>query len=191
MLLCIRFTLHPLAARVKEANVELLVNNAPIVVLRPESVDDDESSRTVRQKLSGEFKIGYAPAGVEGTVGVERESEREQKSERRVRGSGVHTCRAVWTLRENAQNKKGIHLSFVAVLVVQSKCLISDLDGGLKVDLEVRAKLGPSSGDALRIRRILARSTKSFDGKTLHGFRPATLDISDTFFVKTDIDATS
>ncbi|KAM6520022.1 hypothetical protein FALCPG4_013579 [Fusarium falciforme] len=185
MLLCVGFTFHPLETRVKEASVEIALNKATIAVLQPESLDDDETTETVRKKLSGEFKIGYAPAGVEGTVGAERESEREKTSERRIRGSGVHTPRAVWTLRENTQNKKGIHLEFVTVLIAQSRSPADDAGGGLEVDLEIRAKLGPSIGNGLGIRHILTRTTKRFDGKTLLGFRPATLDISKTFFVKT------
>ncbi|KAK0751403.1 hypothetical protein B0T18DRAFT_485995 [Schizothecium vesticola] len=162
MLLCIDFTFHPLKTRVKEAYVEISLNKGTIAVLQPERIDDDETTETVRQKLSGNFTIGYALAGTKGAVGAERESEREKTSERRIRGSGVHTDRAVWTLRENAGNKKGIHLKFVAVLIVQLRAP----DGSLEVDLEVRAKLGPSIGNGLGIRRILVRSTKRFDGKT-------------------------
>jgi len=45
---------------------------------------------------------------------------------------------------------------------------------GLEVDLEIRAKLGPSFGNGLGIRWILTRTSKRFDGKTLLGFRPVT-----------------
>ena len=178
MLLCITFTFHPLETRVKEAQVEIGLNKGTIAVLQPDSIDDDETVETVRKKLSGDFKIGYAPAGVEGVLSAERESEREKTSERRIRGSGVHTDRAVWTLRENAQNKKGIHLKLVAVLIVRPRAT----DRSLEVDLEIRAKLGPSIGNGLGIRRILARTTKRFDGKSMLGFRPTTLDISKEWF---------
>ncbi|KAK5651723.1 hypothetical protein OQA88_11792 [Cercophora sp. LCS_1] len=165
---------------VTAAHVEIGLNKGTITVLQPESIDDDETVDTVRKKLSGDFKIGYAPAGVEGLVSAERESEREKTSERRIRGSGVHTDRAVWTLRENARNKKGIHLKFVAVLIVRPRAP----DRSLEVDLEIRAKLGPSIGNGLGIRRILARRTKQFDGKSMLGFRPTTLDISKEWFNK-------
>ncbi len=108
MLLCIGFTFHPFQTRVKKAVVEILLNKATIAVLQPDRLDDDETAETVHKKLRGKFKIGYAPAGVEGTIGVERESERENRSERRIRGSGLRTSRVVWTLKENTQNKNGI-----------------------------------------------------------------------------------
>jgi hypothetical protein len=179
MLLCIDFTFHPLETRVKEADVEIAWNKATIAILQPESIDDDETSETVRKKLSGEFKIGYEPIGVGGSVGGERESEREKKSERRIRGSGLHTDRAVWTLRENSQNKNGIHLKFVTVLIVKISSGV-----GIELDLEIRAKLGPSIGNGLGIRKAIISTTKQFDGKTLLGSRPATLDISTTCFTK-------
>lgn len=180
MLLCVDFAFHPLETRVKEASVELALTGATVAVLQPESIDDDETTETVRKKLNGEFKIGYAPAGVEASIGVERESEREKTSERRIRGSGIRTSRAVWTLRENSSNKKGIHLKFSTVLIVQSQ----GPGSGLEVDLEIRAKLGPSIGNGLGIRRIITRSSKGFDGSAPLGFRPTALDISETCFVR-------
>jgi hypothetical protein len=180
VLLCVSFTFHPFETRVKEASVELALNKAIIAVLQPESVDDDETSEMVRKKLSGEFKIGYAAAGVEASVGAERESEREKTSERRIRGSGVHTPRATWTLRENSRNKKGIHLKFVTVLIARPQGAAA---GGLELDVEIRAKLGPSLGNGLGIRHALARTTKRLDGATALGFTPSTLDISKNIFV--------
>jgi hypothetical protein len=175
-LLAIDFVFHPFESRVKEADVELAFNNkATIAVLQPESVDDSESEETVRHKLYGEFSIGYPPAGVNAKAGSERETEQKKKFALRIRGSGNNTKRATWTLRENPQTRDGIHLSFMAVIILQ-------VDGGIEVDVEIRAKIGTTVKNLLGIRKIITQQTKKFDGKTLLGTRPQALDIKESFF---------
>lgn len=175
MLLVINFTFHPFESRVKEAFVDLSFAKGSITVLQPESIDDSETTETIRKKLTGELKLGYPPAGVQGGVGAERETETTTTSTLRIRGSGAHSQRAIWTLKENPKDRKGIHLKFTAVV-------IAAVQGMVEVDFEIRAKLGLSVGNSLAIRKIITRKTFGFDGKTLLGFRPTTLDIHERCF---------
>jgi hypothetical protein len=174
-LLAIDFVFHPFESRVKEADVELAFNKATVAVLQPESVDDSESEETIRHKLYGEFSIGYPPAGVNVKAGSERETEQKKKFALRIRGSGNNTKRATWTLRENPQARDGIHLNFMAVVILK-------VDGGMEVDVEIRAKISPAVKNLLGIRKIIAQQTKKFDGKTLLGTRPQALDIKESLF---------
>lgn len=175
-LLTINFVFHPFESRVKEADVELAFNNkATIAVLQPESIDDSESEETIRHKLYGEFSIGYPPAGANAKAGNERETEQKKKFALRIRGSGSDTHRATWTLRENPQARDGIHLNFMAVIIVKA-------DGEMEVDIEIRAKIGTTAKNLLGIRKIITQETKKFDGKNLLGTRPQALDIKESFF---------
>jgi len=175
-LLVISFHFQPFVSRVKGADVELAFNNkANIALLQPESINDSESDETIRHKLYAELSLGYPPAGVEAKTGSERETERKKKYAERIRGSGISTSRATWTLRENPQARDGIHLRFVGVLVIK-------VDGELEVDVEIRATIGARLDDPLGIRKIIARQTKKFDGKTFLGKRPSGLDIEDLNF---------
>jgi hypothetical protein len=144
----------------------------PVALLH---VDEEETAEKVRRKFTGEFKVGYKPAGAEGALGIERKSEQEEIWGQCIRGSRVHTDRGVWMLRENARHKKGIHLMFVAALA--AKLPVPDND--LEADLEIRVKLGPSTGNRLEIRRIVACCTKRFDSKTMLAFRPDPRNISE------------
>lgn len=175
MLLVINFTFHPFESRVKKAFVELSLAKGSIALLQPESIDDSETTETIRKKLTGEIKLGYPPVGVQGGVGAERESETTTTSALRIRGSGAHTHRATWTLRENPRDRQGIHLNFTAVL-------IAAVQGEVEVDFEIRAKIGLTWGNSFAIRKIITRKTIPFDGKTLLGFRPTTLDIHESCF---------
>jgi hypothetical protein len=175
MLLVINFTFHPFESRVKRAFVELALARGSIMVLQPESVDDSETTETIRKKLTGEMKIGYPPAGVQGGVAAERETETTKSSALRIRGSGAHTHRATWTLKENPEDKKGIHLNFTGIVVAA-------VQGETEVDFEIRAKLGHSLSTDWGIRHIITRRTIKIDGKKLLGVRPTTLDIHESYF---------
>ncbi|KAH7322025.1 hypothetical protein BKA65DRAFT_92278 [Rhexocercosporidium sp. MPI-PUGE-AT-0058] len=175
-LLVINFHFHPFESRVKGADVELAFNNkATIALLQPESINDSESEETIRHKLYAELSIGYPPAGVDAKAGSERETERTKKFAERIRGSGISSSRATWTLRENPQARDGIHLRFVGVLVIKA-------EGELEVDVEIRATIGAKLDDPLGIRKIIATQTKKFDGKSLLGRRPLALDIEEGLF---------
>jgi hypothetical protein len=175
MLLVLSLTFHPYESRVKEAFVELAFNKAAITVLQPESVDDSESEEIIRKKLYGELSIGYPPAGVNATLGGERETERKKVSALRIRGSGTHTHRATWTLKENPEAQGGIHLNFMAVAIMS-------VNGEMEVDVEIRAKIGATVKNVLGIRKIITQQTKKFDGKTFLGRRPETLEIHESAF---------
>jgi hypothetical protein len=78
-------------------------------------------------------------------------------------------------LRENPQTRDGIHLKFMAVIILK-------VDGGIEVDVEIRAKIGTTVKNLLGIRKIITKQTREFDGKTLLGTRPQALDIKESFF---------
>lgn len=175
MLLVLSLTFHPYESRMKEAYVELVFNKAAIVVLQPESVDDSESEEIIRKKIHGEFSIGYPPGGVGVTLGGERETERKKVSALRIRGSGSHTHRATWTLKENPEAQGGIHLNFLAVAIMT-------INGEMEVDVEIGAKIGATLKNVLGIRKIITQQTKKFDGKSFLGRRPQALDIHESAF---------
>jgi len=75
----------------------------------------------------------------------------------RIRGSGSHTHRATWTLKENPEAQGGIRLNFMAVAIMT-------VNGEIEVDVEIRAKIGATLKNVLGIRKITTRQTKKFDG---------------------------
>ena len=175
-LLAIDFVFHPFQSRVKEAQVELAFDNkTTIFILQPDSIDDSESEEIIRHKLYGEFSFGYPPAGVDAKAGTERETEKKKKFALRIRGSGNHTSRATWTLKENPEARGGIHLNFMAVVILK-------VEGEMELDVEIRAKIGCTVKNLLGIRKIIARQTKKFDGKSALGRRPEALEIKESLF---------
>jgi len=173
MLFVAYFTFHPYKSRVKEAKVELAFNKGSVAILQPESIDDNETEIIITKKLAGELKVGYdaVTAGISG----ERQSEEKKKSALRIRGSGANTARAEWTLSENPDDQKGIHLNFTTILIAKTQ-------GEVEVDVEVRAKLGATLDNPFGIRKIITRKTEYFDGKSLLGFRPEKLEINEKYF---------
>jgi hypothetical protein len=173
MLLVTSFTFHPFESRVIRADVELSFSAGSIALLQPESIYDSETIEIIHKKLSGAFRMGYPPAGLD--IAGERESEMEKKYELRILGSGSNTQSAIWTLEENPRDKKGIHLNFISVVVLKAQ-------GDIEMDIKIQGKLGLTLKNVLGIRRITTGKRKRFDGNTLLGIRPADLHIHEDFF---------
>jgi hypothetical protein len=141
-------------------------NKAKIALLQPESTNDSESEEKIRHKLYAELSLGYPPAGVDAKAGSERETERKKKYAERIRGSGISSSRATWTLRENSQARDGIYLRFVGVLVIK-------VEGELEVDIEIRATIGAKPDDPLRSRSNLTELARI---STVRGVRQLTIN---------------
>lgn len=174
-LLVLAFVFHPVGARVKKADIDLRFNNYVIASLQPQEIDDRESEVVIRNKLEGHFDMSHPPVAV--GVTASQEKDRVEGYTRSIRGSGIDTDLAMWTLRENSDQKDGVHLNFTAVIILNGK-------GEVDVDVEVRAQLGASLKDPLGIRKIICRGLIKFDGKTSRGRRPESLTISPDLFVK-------
>jgi hypothetical protein len=71
-----------------------------------------------------------------------RETEKKKGYNRSIRGSGLETELAMWTLRENSDQKGGVHLNFIAAMILKA-------EGEVQVEVEVRAQLGASLKDPL------------------------------------------
>jgi hypothetical protein len=124
------------------------------------------------------LSLGYPPAGVQGGVGAESETEKTTTSPLIFRESGAHTQRTIWTLKESSRDRKDILLNFIAVV-------IAAVQGEVEVDIELRAKLGVSVDTGLAVRKIITREIVLFDGKTLLGMLPTTLDVRESWFCAT------
>ncbi|RAK77206.1 uncharacterized protein BO72DRAFT_447986 [Aspergillus fijiensis CBS 313.89] len=175
ILLVFAFVFHPVRARVKEADIELQFNNRIISTLQPQEINDRESEVTIRNKLEGRFDLSHPPVTVGLTASQERE--RVQSYTRSIRGSGVETELAIWTLRENSDQRGGVHLDFIAVVILKG-------GGEVEVDIEVRAQLGANLKDPLGIRKIISQRSIKFDGGISRGRRPEGLIIPPDLFVK-------
>ena len=175
MLLIFAFVFHPVESRVKEADIDLRFDKCIIATLQPQEVDDRESEVIVRNKLEGHFDMSHPPVAL-GVTGA-RETEKKKGFSRSIRGSGIDTSLAVWTLRENSDQKGGVHLNFIAAIILKGK-------GEVGVDVEVRAQLGAGLKDPLGIRKIICRKSMKFDGKTSQGRRPESLTTTQDVFLK-------
>jgi hypothetical protein len=71
-----------------------------------------------------------------------RETEKKKGYNRSIRGSGLEIELAMWTLRENSDQKGGVHLNFIAAMILKA-------EGEVQVEVEVRAQLGASLKDPL------------------------------------------
>ncbi|GIC92360.1 uncharacterized protein Aud_008826 [Aspergillus udagawae] len=175
ILLVIAFVFHPVGARVKEADIELRFKSCVIATLQPQEIDDRESEVVIRNKLEGRFDMSHPPVAV--GVTASQEKERVKGYTRSIRGSGIDTELAMWTLRENSDQRDGVHLNFTAVIILKGK-------GEVDVDVAVRAQLGASLKDPLGIRKIACQGLIKFDGKTSRGRRPESLTTPPDLFVK-------
>lgn len=175
MLLVFAFVFHPVESRVKQADIELRFNNGVITMLQPQEIDDRESEVTISNILEGHFDMSHPPVAL--GMSAARETEKKKGYTRSIRGSGIDTELAVWTLRENSDQKGGVHLNFAAAIILKAK-------GEVDVEFEVRAQLGASLKDPLGIRKIISRNSMKFDGMTNRGRRPESLTTTDDDFVK-------
>lgn len=175
MLLVFAFVFHPVESRVKRADIEVRFEKGVITTLQPQEIDDRESKMTIKNKLEGHFDMSHPPVAL--GVSAERETEKKQGYSRSVRGSGLDTELAMWTLRENSDQKGGVHLNFIAAMILKA-------EGEVEAEVEVRAQLGASLKDPLGVRKIISRKSMKFDGKTARGRRPESLTTTDDVFVK-------
>jgi hypothetical protein len=172
-LLVFRFVFHPFGSRFKDATLIFSFDGNTVVrALGPESVKGNENEKTIRNKLHGEFSIGYPPINF--TIGGERETEETAKSMMRIQGSGEDTPLVRWTMQENGQEKSGLPEKFIAAIILQAK-------GEIDVSIKIHATIGRSMG----IRKICVDDNfkLGFDGKTKLGRRPEGMVVADNVFV--------
>jgi hypothetical protein len=167
MLLVFAFVFHPVESRVKQTDIELRFNKGVITMLQPQEIDDRESEVAISNKLVGHFDMSHPPVAL--GMSAARETEKKRGHIQSIRGSGIDTELAVWTLRENSDQKGGVHLNFIAAIILKAK-------GEVDVEVEVKAQPGASLKDLLGIRKIISQKSMKFDGMTNRGRRSESFD---------------
>jgi hypothetical protein len=177
MLFVLKFVFQPFKARVVSAIIELSFTNASVLYIQPDKLGDSESEVTARRKLAGNLSVGNPPAGVDISVNAEKETTQIQKCRRSIRGAGEQTRRFTWTLTENKNDRNGIDLDLVAVVIlVKGK-------GEIKLSQMLNGKLGSTISSIFGYRSITTPvKEKAFDGMKFFGKRPDSLSVNASAF---------